>query len=272
MTQTLGQSKWKSSTSLHMNKASVRTWLYYKNIRVANWVTTAVTALQYQGVDTPLMNPVDMDVITVGNQSPMTFNTQAELWSFFLVDRGFVKLRWNLQNIQPALGNQITRLLSVSWFDTAPTGAALMTAFAAATPAININNIKERFKQVAFAQVREHSFSVASGPMPNIHMSRSWNLNSLMGFKAPWETNVISPVNPGTIGLGFQFYGNANIAPVAPVAQWYHHWVIINIGQLTSTASGLYPISEATTGQIVQDCAMYTKFYIPITYATVLDI
>lgn len=254
-----------------MNRASVRTWLYYKNIRFDDWVTTAVTPIQYQAVDTPLNNPVDMDAVTVGNQAPMTFNTQAELWGFYLTDRGMVKVEWTPLNILATGATQITKFMTLSWFDTAPTADALMTAYAAAAPAINLNNIRERFKQVAFAEIRMHLSNVNDGSI-KLRCCRSWNLSKLMGYHAPWETNVFNPANPVTAGLGFQFFGVANTAPVAPVAQWYHHFVVINIANLTATVGATFPVNDNTRGQFNQEVAMYTKFYNPISYVTVLDI
>lgn len=270
LTQTLGQSRWKSSTSLHMNKSSVRTWLYYKNIRFDDWTTTAVVPIQYQSCDTQLNNPVDMDAVTAGNQSPMTFNTQAELWGFYLVDRGLVKMEWTPLNVQATGSTQVAKYMTLSWFDTAPTSDALMTSFAAAAPSINVNNIKERFKQVAYSQIRTYERSFQQ--VAKFKVSRSWNLSSLMGYKATWETNVLNPANPVTVGLGFQFYGVANTAPVAPIAAWYHHFVVINLGALTAPVGALWPVNDNTRGQFNQDVAMYTKFYNPITYVTVLDI
>lgn len=271
-TQTLGVARRESSASLHQGKGSIRTWLYFKNIRSGGWGNTVPAALQYCYSDLPLGNPVDMDVITAGNQSPVSFPTQAKLWAFYLVDRGAFKLNFKLLNGWPTAGIQQMKAMTVSWYDTNTSGATFMNALAAATPALNYANLKERLKQFYTVQIREYTWDQASTRWPKIKCERKWNITKLMGYNGPWERPQLNPSAPITIASAYNFYGVAGTSPVAPTSQWYHHFAVINISALTATTSGVFPVSEATSFQLDQDVAYYCKFYNALTYYAPIDL
>lgn len=272
-TRSLATAKRNSATSLHMGKSSIRSWLYYKNIRTSSWDTSTAGIFQFQVFNTPMNNPSDMDTLTVGQQMPTTFPTLTKLYDFYLVDQDLIHLEWHQYNNLATTGTQEFHYMTFSWFDYNPSGDTVIDQVTGGTPPVNINNIKERFKQVYTLQIREYR-GVVSGKIPVLKLDRKFSLRKFFGHdKADFQTTVIDPRFPLLIGSGFFFYGTGGSpAPVAPVTQIYHHWAVVNIAPMAAVTGALFPVNVNTTTTCDQNLAMYCKFYTPTSYINQLDL
>lgn len=266
-TRSLATAKRNSSTSLHMGKGSIRTWLYFKMEDTAAWVNSVPANFQYLSSTMAMNAPADEDPITAGLQEPATFPTLAKLFQFYINDTTLIKQTFMMRNILPTVSVQRNHFMTLSWFDFNPLSSFFLDSFAASAPTLNTFNIKERLRQIYTIQMREYNFGNGEN-IPRMRVNRKFSIRKFMGHThADYQSPVLDPAFPVTIASAFRFYGTGgSVAPVNPVTIIYHHFVVINLGGMIDAGS-LFPATTSTQTLLKTDLAHYTQFYAPLTYA-----
>lgn len=261
-----------ASQSVHLNKSHIRTWLYYKNVRTTNWVNTAAPIIQYQSVDTVLNDCLDRDLVTAGNQSPLTFPSLVKNYSYWLADVYKIKMRVNMRNVFPTVNVQRFHFMLLSWFDFTPAAATLMNLIHGAAPAITPLNFKDRFKQVFSMQIREYSGSTNGVKFPKMEINRATSLRHLFALqKTDFQSPVPNPSSPTDMLQSYRFYGSGGASNASPVSFVYHHLVLVNFAALVDNASSGSSATGQNISDFTEDLAQYTTFYVPYSYAVPIN-